>query len=201
MNQADSMALDMHKWLYMPFDVGCLLVKDYRTLESAFQGSAAYISKTESGPASYPISFPNRSIELSRRFRALKVWLSLKAYGFSAFADAIKENIGQAQYFSELIKASDYFELCSNSPLNVVCFRYIPQNKNHINKANYFNRQILSKLQTQGLAVPSHTLIGEKFVLRIANTNHRTTLADMDYLYETTLKIAQALEREIINDS
>ncbi|MFF4738325.1 pyridoxal phosphate-dependent decarboxylase family protein [Streptomyces sp. NPDC001262] len=195
LTEADSLVFDLHKWLYMPFDVSCVLTRRAGTLEAAFASSADYISKTAGGPASYPLSFADRGIEQSRRFRALKVWFALKTHGIDAFARAIEGNIAQAAHLAELVDADDRLELVSRSDLNVVCFRYVwpgaaPEELDRVNRA------VLTRLQTEGLAMPSHTVLDGKFVIRVADNNHRSTLSDFDFLVRQVLSAGAALERE-----
>ncbi|MFD0385377.1 pyridoxal phosphate-dependent decarboxylase family protein [Streptomyces stramineus] len=125
LTEADSLVFDLHKWLYMPFDVSCLLTRRAGVLEAAFSSGADYISKTARGPAAYSPAFSDRGIEQSRRFRALKVWFALKTHGIEAFAAAIAGNIAQVAHLTALVEASEHLELVSRSELNVACFRYI----------------------------------------------------------------------------
>ncbi|MEU2872577.1 pyridoxal-dependent decarboxylase [Streptomyces olivoreticuli] len=181
LTEADSLVFDLHKWLYMPFDVSCVLTRHDGVLESAFGAGADYISKTDRGPAAYSLAFSDRGVEQSRRFRALKVWFALKTYGIEAFAATIAGNIAQVAHLAELVEAAEDLELVSRSDLNVACFRYVrpgaaPEALDRVNRA------ILDRLQTEGLAMPSHTVIDGKFVIRVANNNHRSSLADFDFL-------------------
>ncbi|WP_255949990.1 pyridoxal phosphate-dependent decarboxylase family protein [Streptomyces odontomachi] len=192
MAEADSLVFDLHKWLYMPFDASCLLVRAPGALENAFSSSADYISSTAQGPASYPVAFSDRGIEQSRPFRALKVWFALKAHGIDTFAETIAGNIDQIGYLTKLADGSDRLEVVSRSALNIVCFRYVwpdatPDALNRVNQA------ILSRLQVTGLAMPSHTVIDGRFVLRVANNNHRSTRADFDFLVEQVHAIGDEL--------
>jgi glutamate/tyrosine decarboxylase-like PLP-dependent enzyme len=192
LNEADSLVFDLHKWFYMPFDVSCILVRQSDILEATFSSNADYISKTTRGPASYPVAFADRSIEQSRRFRALKVWFALKTHGINSFANSIANNISQIAYLTRLIDDSPSLETVSRSDLNIVCFRYVWPNA-EMNELNAINQEILSHLQLGGFAVPSHTLIDGKFVIRVANNNHRTMKEDMDFLVDQVLSIGNDL--------
>ncbi|MFJ3902443.1 pyridoxal phosphate-dependent decarboxylase family protein [Streptomyces sp. NPDC090025] len=181
LTEADSLVLDLHKWLYMPFDVSCVLTRRDGDLEAAFRSGADYISKTAQGPAAFPLAFSDRGVEQSRRFRALKVWFALKTYGVRAFADSIAGNIAQVAHLVKLVEAADDLELAARSELNVACFRYVwpgaaPEALDRVNRA------VLDRLQTDGTAMPSHTVLDGRFVLRVANNNHRSTEADFDHL-------------------
>ncbi|MGK5544764.1 pyridoxal phosphate-dependent decarboxylase family protein [Streptomyces sp. URMC 127] len=183
MTEADSLVCDLHKWLYMPFDVSCVLTRDEGLLEAAFSSSADYISTTAGGPAAYPLAFSDRGIEQSRRFRALKVWFALKTHGIEAFAGAVAANIAQVAHLAARAEAAADLELVARSELNVACFRYVwpgaaPE------AADRVNRGILNRLQTEGLAMPSHTVLDGKFVIRVADNNHRTDVTDFDFLID-----------------
>ncbi|GAA4320685.1 aspartate aminotransferase family protein [Streptomyces venetus] len=192
MAEADSLVFDLHKWLYMPFDVSCVLVRDPGALESTFSSSADYISSTAQGPAAYSLAFSDRGIEQSRRFRALKVWFALKAHGIESYAASIAANIDQCAHLAKLVDGSDRLELVSRSDLNVVCFRYTWPGAGP-DELNRVNRDVLSRLQTAGEAVPSHTVIDGRFVLRVANNNHRTVHSDFDFLVARVVELGDEL--------
>ncbi|MEU5092474.1 pyridoxal-dependent decarboxylase [Streptomyces sp. NPDC021356] len=192
---ADSLVFDLHKWLYLPFDVSCVLTREPRALEAAFSSSADYISRTAHGPASYTLAFSDRGVEQSRRFRALKVWFALKTHGVDAFTEAIAGNIAQVAHLVRLIESNEHLELVARSDLNVVCFRYVwpeatPEALDQV------NRTVLELLQTQGLAMPSHTVLDGAFVLRVANNNHRTHAADFDFLVAQVLRLGDRTVRD-----
>jgi aromatic-L-amino-acid/L-tryptophan decarboxylase len=195
-NEADSLTIDLHKWFYQPFDVSILLVRRGEVLEETYRSDADYISKTDQGPAAHAVAFSDRGVEQSRRFRALKVWFSLKTHGLEAFAAAIAENVAQTEYLNTLIVDSPRLETVSTSPLNVTCFRYAwpgatPEELNRV------NREILSQLQMSGMAMPSHTVLDGKFVIRVAHTNHRTLRSDFDFLIDRVVSIGTHLAAEL----
>jgi len=192
LNAADSLVVDLHKWFYLPFDVSCVLVRQDGLLEAAFSSSADYISKTTGGPAAYPVAFSDRGIEQSRRFRALKVWFALKTHGAESFTQAIAANIDQVAYLTNLVDECPRLEVVARSQLNIVCFRYVWPNA-EADELNQVNQQILARLQTAGLAMPSHTVIDGKFVIRVANNNHRTRPSDFDFLIDNVLSIGDTL--------
>lgn len=181
LTEADSLVVDLHKWLYLPFDVSCVLTRRDGDLEGAFRSGADYYSKTARGPAAHPLVFADRGVEQSRRFRALKVWFALKTYGIGAFADAIAENVAQVAHLARLVEAAPDLELVARSELNVACFRYVWPNATP-DALDRVNRAVLERLQTEGIAMPSHTVLHGAFVLRVANNNHRTVRADFDHL-------------------
>ncbi|HEV2333149.1 MAG TPA: aminotransferase class V-fold PLP-dependent enzyme, partial [Gammaproteobacteria bacterium] len=124
MERADSLAFDLHKWMYLPYDVGCTLVRDRAVHQAAFAVEASYLNKLEGGIAAAPIAFADYGPQLSRGFRALKVWLNFRAYGLDRFGRLVSQNIAQARYLKERVEATPELELLAPTPLNVVNFRY-----------------------------------------------------------------------------
>jgi aromatic-L-amino-acid/L-tryptophan decarboxylase len=184
LQRANSLAFDLHKWMYLPYDVGCVFVRDAKAHHDAFSVTPTYLSRTVAGPASHLKSFADCGIELSRRFRALKVWMTLKAYGVQAFERQIRKNVKQAAYLSERIQLHPDLQLAAPARLNVVCFRYVtpclePE------QLDQLNEELLVRLQMSGTALPSHTILNGRFVIRVAITNHRSDYSDFDLLVET----------------
>jgi glutamate/tyrosine decarboxylase-like PLP-dependent enzyme len=183
---ADSIALDPHKWLFAPLDVGCLLVRNPAALHHAFAHGAAYVDVIADEHMS-EFAFWDYGPELSRRFRALKIWLALKLHGARAIAEAIEQNLRVAQHLAATIDASDDFERLAPTPLSIVCFRYVPpalaerarQNEASAQEElNALNRRIMLEVQRQGEAYPSNAEINGAFALRACIVNFRTTQAD-----------------------
>jgi glutamate/tyrosine decarboxylase-like PLP-dependent enzyme len=184
MERADSLAFDLHKWGYMPYDIGCVLVRDAHAHKAAFATGASYLSEMERGPAAGGLRFADRGIELSRGFRALKAWMNLKSRGVDAITAVIEQNVEQANYLVSLIKASPQLELAAEAPLNIVCFRYA-------GASDAENKEILMRLQESGIAVPSGTVLEGRFAIRVAISNHRSRRSDFDMLVETVTRIGQ----------
>ena len=182
--RADSLAFDLHKWGYMPYDIGCVLVRDAEAHKGAFATGASYLTAMERGPAAGGLRFADRNIELSRGFRALKAWMSLKALGVDAITRAVEQNVEQAQYLAALVKGSHELELAADVPLNIVCFRYAGAGDKE-------NQEILMRLQESGIAVPSGTMLDGRFAIRVANTNHRSRKSDFELLVETTIRLGK----------
>jgi aromatic-L-amino-acid/L-tryptophan decarboxylase len=187
MQRADSLAFDLHKWMSMPFEAGCVLVQRPGAQRDAFVYHPAYIAPTARGVAGNPSPFADLGIELSRGFKALKIWMSLKAHGSDAFGAAIAANIRQAQALGRRVERSARLQLMAPVSLNVVCFRY---RRDGLSAAQLdaLNQEVLLQLQERGIAVPSGTTLRGGFALRVANVNHRTVGADLEAL-------AQAVER------
>lgn len=192
---ADSVAFDLHKWMYLPFEVACVLVRDAKAHRDAFTLTPSYLAETSRGVIAGGLPFAERGLELTRSFRALKVWMSFKAHGIDAFARLIEQNMSQARYCADLIEAHADLELVAPVPLNIVCFRFAPRDVPR-DTLNRVNEEILLRIQESGLAVPSSTTIGDAFALRVAITNHRSKREDFDLLVEAVSEIGRAVVSE-----
>lgn len=191
MQRADSLAFDLHKWLYLSSDVGCLLTRDPKALTRAFAAEASYLTSLGGGPAAeMEGAFKDRGLELTRRFRALKVWMALKHHGREGFEAMIRANLEQAAYLTELVAAQPELELLAPTAMNVVCFRYLGSSTEQAS-LNELNRRVLVELQESGIAMPSHTFVHGKFALRTAITNHRSRREDFRILVEAVLRIGE----------
>ncbi|WP_263368390.1 pyridoxal phosphate-dependent decarboxylase family protein [Edaphobacter bradus] len=184
MERADSLAFDLHKWGYVPYEIGCVLVRDAEAHKAAFATGASYLTAMERGPVAGGIRFADRGVDLSRGFRALKAWMSLRAYGVDALVALVEQNVEQARYLAERVEASPVLELAAEVPLNLVCFRYR-------GASDQENKEILMRLQESGVAVPSGTVVGGRFAIRVANTNHRSRREDFDLLVEAVERIGR----------
>lgn len=196
LEEADSLAFDLHKWMYLPFEIACVLVRDAKAHADAFTLTPSYLAETSRGVIAGGLPFAERGIELTRSFRALKVWMSLKAHGVNAFSRLIEQNISQARYFADLVDSHPDLELLAPVALNIVCFRFAPADSS-TDELNAINAEILLRIQESGLAVPSGTVIGNTFALRIAITNHRSQRIDFELLVRAVSDIGHA----VVNDS
>jgi aromatic-L-amino-acid decarboxylase len=195
MERADSLAFDLHKWMYLPYDIGCVLVRWEEAHRGSFSAMAAYLLHGEGERGMTGADMPwlsDYGIQLSRSFRALKAWMAIKVHGTHKFSQAIQKNIGQAQYLANLITEQEELELLNPVPLNVVNFRYTSPEADN-DQLDSLNKQILIELQEQGIAAPSGTVINDKFALHVANTNHRSLQRDFDVLVEEVLRLGNAL--------
>ena len=192
MERADSIAFDLHKWMYLPYDVGCVLMRDREKHKAAFSVQASYLTKLEGGVAAGPGLFTDYEPQLSRGFRALKVWMNLKAYGLDAFARQIGQNLAQAQYLKVRIEREPELELLAPVPLNLVNFRYRGEGLTAA-ALDALNGRILIALQERGIAVPSSTMLKGRFAIRVAITNHRSRREDFDALVEGVLDLGREL--------
>jgi glutamate/tyrosine decarboxylase-like PLP-dependent enzyme len=196
--QADSLAFDLHKWMYQPFTVACLMVRDPKAHAEAFSSSAPYLAAQARGVAAGGLPFADLGLDLTREFRALKIWMALKAHGVQEVATLIEQNVMQAGLLERLIHESPDLELLAPVAMNIVCFRFSPSGKGLDNqRLDEVNQEILLQLQERGLAVPSSTLIQGRFALRCCFTNHRTRFGDVRALVGAVLELG----REILGTS
>jgi len=191
--RADSVALDLHKWMHMPFEAGCVLVKHREAHKKTFSLIPEYLAKNTRGLASGEDWFSEYGLQLSRRFRALKVWMSLKEHGVKRFGRMIDKNIVQAHYLGQLIDENDVLELVAPIGLDIVCFRYNPGGKS-LEALNALNKEIKLQLEERAIAMPGYTTLDGVYCIRIAISNHRTTNADIDDLVYHVIAIGQELE-------
>ncbi|RUV52837.1 aminotransferase class V-fold PLP-dependent enzyme [Mesorhizobium sp. M7A.F.Ca.MR.228.00.0.0] len=186
--RADSVALDPHKWLHAPFEVGCALVRDAAAHRGTFAVTPEYLESTPRGLASGEW-LHDYGLQTSRGFRALKVWMALKEHGVEKFGRLIDQNIAQAVYLAGLIEAAPQLQLAASPTVNIVCFRYQPGLTGEALKA--LNTEIMLRLQEQGIAALSDTTVHGEHWLRVAITNHRTRREDLDLLVHETVRLGQ----------
>lgn len=201
---ADSISLDPHKWLYVPIDSGCLLFRDEELAHRAFSLDSADYIKVHEQNAHEAFAFWNYGPELSRRFRALKIWLTLRYYGSRRLARTIAEDISLAAYLAERVEASGDFELMAPTELSICCFRYVPAHLQKSPSANdkpsaeldaqldKLNTDIMNAVQRGGRAYLSSATIRGRFALRACITNFRTTRADVDETLNIIREAARA---------
>ncbi len=192
MDRADSIACDLHKWMYMPYEVGCALVRSEEAHRRTFSLTPDYLANLERGAASGPRWFNEYGVQLSRGFRALKVWLSIKEQGIAKYGRLIKQNVDQAHYLAELIDRTPELERLAPAPLNIVCFRYKAGGLDET-ALNGLNKEVLMHLHEQGIAVPTYTVLNGKFAIRVAHTNHRTRREDFDVLVREVVRLGKEL--------
>jgi glutamate/tyrosine decarboxylase-like PLP-dependent enzyme len=190
MERADSLAFDLHKWMYLPYEVGCALVRHASLHSETFSASGAYLAHTERGLTSGSTWFAGYGVQLSRGFRALKVWLSLKEHGIEKFRRLIEQNVEQARYLRALVEATPELELLAPVPLNIVCFRYIDASLDET-QLNKLNEELLIRLHESGVAVPSGTTLNGTYALRAAITNHRSRREDFDILIRKVVELGR----------
>jgi aromatic-L-amino-acid/L-tryptophan decarboxylase len=190
--RADSLSFDLHKWVYLPFEVGCTLVRDGEAHYRTFTLTPDYLKHADRGVAAGDRWFSDYGVQLTRGFRALKVWMALKTYGIKKMGRVIGGNISQARYLAQLVEKTPELELAAPAPLNVVCFRFrVPGMSDE--GLNALNTEILLQLHESGVAVPSGTSVRGRYALRCAITNHRTRYEDLDLLVNEVVRLGNVL--------
>jgi len=189
---ADSIALDPHKWLYQPLDCGCLLYRSVQAAQQAFRHSGDYARVLNPDPVE-GFAFFEESIELSRRFRALKLWLSLRYHGFRAFRESIAANLAQARRLGEAIGSEPQLELLAPVELSAVCFRHRGPRGMPPEERNQFNARLLKRVVERGRIYLSNASLGGQFSLRACIVNHRTQDRDVDGVVPEVLDAASEI--------
>jgi glutamate/tyrosine decarboxylase-like PLP-dependent enzyme len=193
MEQADSVALDFHKWFYMQFEAGCVVVRDAEAHRKAFSVTPEYLASHGDRGLAAGADWPTEyGVQLSRGFRALKIWMSLKEHGVERYSRLVEQNIAQAQYLGGLVAADPLLELVAPIGLNIVCFRFNPGGLAD-DSLNPLNQQLLIRLHESGAAAPSYTTLRGRYALRAAITNHRSTRGDFDMLVREVVRIGREL--------
>jgi glutamate/tyrosine decarboxylase-like PLP-dependent enzyme len=204
--EADSVSLDAHKWLYTPVDCGCLLFRDPAQARAAWAGSEADYIKVFEETEEESFAFFDYGVELSRRFRALKIWMLLRYYGAQTIAAAITEDNALAAYFGARVEAAEDFELLAPVELSICCFRYVPpatrprlvsadpqERAQAEGEVGELNERIMRAVQRGGRAYVSNASLRGRFALRACIVNFRTTRRDI----ETTLDIIREAARDV----
>ncbi len=191
---ADSLALDPHKWLQTPFDCGCALVRDGRRQFDTFTLHGDYLQVTTRGILAGPF-LADFSFELSRGFRALKLWMALKEHGAARFGALIDQHVAMARAFADRVRAEPRLELMAPAPINIVCFRYrgIGGTEDGLRA---LNTEIMLRIQESGVALPTDTTLRGRHSLRAAIVNHRTRPEDLEVLLAEVLRWGEALQAE-----
>jgi aromatic-L-amino-acid/L-tryptophan decarboxylase len=190
MSAADSISLDPHKWLYQPLDCGVLLFKDAGAARKAFSFSGDYVRPLVQDPLE-GFAFFEESLELSRRFRALKLWLSVRYHGMAAFRGAIRADLQHAQLLAQQIAAIPRLELVAPVSLSAVCFRYRAETAGP--DSDQLNAAILKRVIERGAVYLSNATLHGRFVLRACFVNHRTTEEDVARIVPEVLAAAEEL--------
>ncbi len=191
---ADSLTIDPHKWLFQPYEIGCLLVKNHKWLKTSFQQNPEYLRDIEGNESE--INFYDHGMQLTRRFRALKFYMSIKTFGLGSFREAIEYNLDLADKTEGLLRRSPYWEVVSPASLAVLNFRYSPINLNLTEEQlDRINRGVAKKITAARKAILATTILQEKVVLRMCLINPRTTMEDI----ESTLKLCQGFAEEVRN--
>ncbi len=192
LERVDSLAFDLHKWLYVQYDCGGVLVRAQETHKDTFSVIPAYIRKFDRGLASGPINFSEYGIQLSRSFKALRAWMGLKTEGVARYGEQIEQNIQQARYLTTLVTNEPDLELLAPTAMNIVNFRFIADGYDD-DQLSDMNAEILMRLQERGIAAPSSTELLGRFSIRVAICNHRSRRSDFEALVNAVQEIGQEL--------
>jgi glutamate/tyrosine decarboxylase-like PLP-dependent enzyme len=192
LEKADSIALDFHKWLYQPFEIGCVLVQDWGKMRETYFKEADYLATELQTNPNARLEFNEHYFQLSRNAKAFKVWLSVKAYGFDRIRAMIQKDIDLTHYLSKLIIESTDFELKSSSDLAVACFRYTGE-KTTEDEIIDLNQKLIPALEADGRVFITGTKLNNEFVLRACIINHRKTEASIAYLLDTIRDVGSRL--------
>ena len=165
--RADSIALDLHKWMHIPFEAGCVLVRHDEAHRKTFSLTPEYLEHDTRGLAAGHLWFSDYGLQLSRQFRALKVWMSIKEHGLDRFGRMMARNVEQAHYLGQLIEKEQDMELLAPIGLDIICFRFNPRRMGD-ETLNALNKEILIQLQEQGICAPSYTTLHGRYCLRVA---------------------------------
>ena len=177
MNRADSLSIDPHKWMFQPYEIGCALIRNQEHLKDTFKVSAEYLKIIEQS-AEQP-NFSDYGVQLTRGFRALKLWMSLKAFGVEAFRQAIEIGIANAVFVETLLRQSPDWEIITPASLGILTFRFVAKNMSE-DQLSQLNSDMASEMITSGYSMLSPTVMRGKTVQRMCTINPRTTRSDIE---------------------
>lgn len=186
----DSLSLDPHKWLYQPLDCGCLLYRDIDNARKTFMYTGSYAKQLSSDPIE-GFAFFEESMELSRRCRALKLWLSLRYHGLESFRAAIKRDLAHAQRLAKAVDDSEEFERLAPVELSAVCFRHMVRPDASEEERNAFNLALLKQVIRRGKVYMSNAELKGKFCLRACIVNHLTEDEDINSVVPEVMAAAK----------
>jgi len=208
LEKADSVTLDPHKWLYISYECGCVLVRDSEKLRRAFSMAAPYLRGTL--PSEYRgLDYFEYGPQMSRGFRALKVWMSLKHYGVKGYRTLLRQNVKCAEHLDKLVRESTKFEALHEPELFIYSFRYAPEDlrsqadesPNKSEEINAYldslNQQIADEIQLSGVAFLMTSKIRGRIVLRLSISSHRTTLSDIDLVFAKIRELGETLQSRV----
>jgi glutamate/tyrosine decarboxylase-like PLP-dependent enzyme len=188
--RADSLSVDAHKWLSMPIDCSALLVRDAAASASAFGSHGADYVRLFSQEETESFAFWDHGIELTRRFRALKLWMTLRYHGARHVGAAIAEDIALAEHMAQLVRDTPELELLAEPGLSICCFRHTPPGV-AAEALDEHNERLLLALQRDGRVYLSNASIGGRFALRACIVNFRTTRADVERAIELVCELGR----------
>lgn len=197
MERADSLAFDLHKWFYAPFEAGCVLIRNREQHRNAFTLTPDYLIHGERGIAAGKDWFSDYGIQLTRGFRALKIWMMIKAEGIDKYGRIIQQNVDQARYLVKLIEATPELEILAPVALNIVCFRFKAGGMADAG-LDELNHELLVRVQESGVAIVTGTKIHGRQAIRMCNSNYRSRYEDFDLLVREVVRMGKELAGESV---
>jgi glutamate/tyrosine decarboxylase-like PLP-dependent enzyme len=197
MERADSLAIDLHKWMDMPYSIGCTFVKDRLAHYSTFvYGHNAKYLESAIELLEDQLSNPHDlALALSRNFTSLKTYMLLRAYGKNKYGNLVQQNIDQTNYLAELISKEPEMEISAPVASNIVCFRYKPEGRTD-SEIEQLNKLIYKQLNQTSFGMISDTTIKGKYMLRACNVNHRSQKQDFEFLVNELKKIGRQVAKD-----
>jgi len=189
-DQADSLVIDPHKWFFQPYEISCLLVRNSMLLKETFRILPEYLKDTDRSKEE--INFCDYGTQLTRSFRALKLWMSLKCFGLDAFRRAVTKGFKIAEYTEHIIRENSLLEVVTPAQMGILTFRFAKNNYT-AEQLNEINRSIIDKIISDGYAMVASTQLKDKIVLRMCTINPRTTEDDIGQTIEKIAKFGQEL--------
>jgi glutamate/tyrosine decarboxylase-like PLP-dependent enzyme len=189
--RVDSLSIDPHKWLFQPFEIGCVIARDARVLKKTFHTMAGYLEDTKRVEEE-EINYYDYGVQLTRGFRALKLWLSIKTFGAAAFREAINRGFEMAEFAEELLRQSDCWRIISPATFGIVTFRYAAEGRPE-NEINEIHRRMVEMMAKDGFAFANSTVLRGQTVMRLCTINPRTTEDDV----RATIKQLEQFGREL----
>ena len=194
LSHADSVALDPHKWLFVPVEAGLVLIRDGEAMRSAFSLVPPYIRGHGSAGDVYGLPwFSEYGFQQTRGFRALKVWMTMQQFGLNGYKAAIEDNLSLAQYLADRVRSAPDLGLMAPPSLSVVCFRYLDPSLPDEEAVGALNRALLERLQLGGEAFLTSTELRGRFVLRACIVNYKSTREDIDRMLDAVRRIGREL--------
>jgi aromatic-L-amino-acid decarboxylase len=194
-DRADSLAFDFHKWMYVNYEAGCVLIRDADAHRRSFSAGGDYLEPLARGTGSLADMAGGRGLQLSRSFKALKPWMTIRHHGIDKLGRLVAQNVHQARHLAELVDASTSLTRVAPVALNVVAFRY-DDPATGAEDRDRVNRELLMRVQERGIAIPSSTILDGRFTLRACICNHRSTRADFEFFMSEAELIVEELLKE-----
>ncbi|HKC85696.1 MAG TPA: pyridoxal-dependent decarboxylase, partial [Blastocatellia bacterium] len=195
--RADSLSLDPHKWLFQPFEIGCVLLRDARILKKTFRAMAGILEDTKRAEEE-EINYYDYGVQLTRGFRALKLWLSFKTFGAAAFREAINRGFEMAEFAEGVLRQSDRWRICAPATMGIVTFRYAAEGCSE-DEINEIHRRMVEMMSEDGFAFANSTALRGQTVMRLCTINPRATEEDVRATIDQLEQFGRELQDRIKN--